>query len=120
MDVGRGGAAFAREYGSKLVVAHAVPRSTINLGGVYFDPRWHEQVRTEAEGLIGFLLSEIGAKAEIIVKTGDTPHAVSTVAEECGANVLVIGRGHAAGTLGRLRTNAYAILRESPCPVAAI
>jgi nucleotide-binding universal stress UspA family protein len=114
------GAAFAREYGSKLVVVHTIPPSTISLGGIYFDPQWHEQVRTEAEGLIGFLLSEIGAKAEIIVKTGETPHMVSTVAEECGANVLVIGRGHAAGAFGRLRTNAYAILRESPCPVAAI
>jgi nucleotide-binding universal stress UspA family protein len=114
------GAAFAREYGSKLVVVHAIPPSTVSLGGIYFDPQWHNQVRNEAEGLIGFLLNEIGSKGDIIVKTGETPHAVRTVAEECGANVLVIGRGHAAGALGRLRTNAYAILRESPCPVAAI
>jgi nucleotide-binding universal stress UspA family protein len=114
------GAAFAREYGSKLMVVHAIPPSTVSLGGIYFDPQWHDQVRNEAEGLIRFMLTEIGSKGDIIVKTGETPHAVRTAAEECSANMLVIGRGHAAGALGRLRTNAYAILRESPCPVVAI
>lgn len=114
------GAAFAREYGSKLVVVHAIPPFTVSLGGIYFDPNWHDQVRTEAEGLIQFLLSEIGSQGDIIIKTGEIPHVVRTVAEDCRAHALVIGRGHAAGALGRLRTNAYAILRESPCPVAAI
>jgi len=42
------------------------------------------------------------------------------VAAECGANVLVIGRGRSEGILAGLRANAYAILRESPCPVVAI
>jgi nucleotide-binding universal stress UspA family protein len=116
----RWGAEFAREYGSKLAVFHAIPPSTVSLSGLYFDPQWHHQVRKEAEGMIHFLLSEIGAQGEIIIKTGDAPHVVRVVAEECGANVLVIGRGRSAGVLGRLRTNAYAILRESPCPVAAI
>ncbi len=114
------GATFAREYGAKLVVVHAIPPSTVSLGGLYFDPQWHDQVRNEAESAIRLLLNDIGSQGDIIVKTGDAPHGVRTVAEECGANVLVIGRGRSAGVLGRLRTNAYAILRESPCPVAAI
>jgi nucleotide-binding universal stress UspA family protein len=114
------GAALAREYGSKLLVVHAIPPSTVSLGGIYFDTQWHEQVRNEAEDLIRVLLSETGSKGDIVVKTGETPHAVRMVAEECGANLLVIGRGQLAGAMGRLRTNAYAILRESPCPVAAI
>ena len=36
------------------------------------------------------------------------------------ADVLVIGRGSAAGMFGRLRTNAYAIIRQSPCPVVSV
>jgi nucleotide-binding universal stress UspA family protein len=114
------GAAFAREFGSKLVVAHSISSSTVSLSGLYFDPQWHDQVRKEAEGMIRFLLNEAGAQGDIVIKTGETPHVVRAVAEECGANVLVIGRGHSAGVFGRLRTNAYAILRDSPCPVAAI
>jgi nucleotide-binding universal stress UspA family protein len=113
------GAGFAREYGAQLAVVHAVPSSTISLGGIYFDPQRSAQVRVESQGLIRFMLQEIGAKAEILVRAGEAPHVVRAVAY-LGANVLGIGRGYVEGVLGRLRTHAYAILRESPCPVAAI
>jgi len=114
------GAAFAQEYGAYLGVVHAVPNSTINLGGLYFDPEWSLQVKNESRDRIAFLLDEIGAKAEIIIKIGDAPDAVRAAAQEWQANTLVIGRGRHQGVLGRLRANAYAILRESPCPVSAI
>ena len=114
------GASFAREYGAQLGVVHAIPASTVSLGGIYFDPQWNEQVRIESQDLINFMLQELGATAEITIKTGDAPHVVRSVTKDFGANVLVIGRGHTEGILGRLRTNAYAILRESPCPVSAI
>jgi nucleotide-binding universal stress UspA family protein len=114
------GAGFAREYGAELSVVHAIPNSTVSLGGIYFDPEWSNQVKNESHGLITFLLNEIGIKAEVSIRNGDAPHVVSAVAKEHGANVLVIGRGGEAGLLGRLRANAYAILRESPCPVVTI
>jgi nucleotide-binding universal stress UspA family protein len=114
------GAGFAREFGAELAVVYAVPSSTVSLGGIYFDPQWNQQVKVESEGLIKFMLQEIGATAEIVIRTGEAPHIVRAVANELGANALVIGRGHVDGVMGRLRTHAYAILRESPCPVAAI
>jgi nucleotide-binding universal stress UspA family protein len=45
---------------------------------------------------------------------------VCTAAERLGADVLVVGRGSAAGMFGRLRTNAYSIIRQSPCPVVSV
>jgi nucleotide-binding universal stress UspA family protein len=36
------------------------------------------------------------------------------------ADLVVIGRGHTQRALGRLRTHAYSILRNSPCPVLSI
>jgi hypothetical protein len=36
------------------------------------------------------------------------------------ADVVIIGRGHVKEPLGRLRTNSYAIIRESPCPVISV
>jgi len=45
---------------------------------------------------------------------------VADVAASRRADLLVIGRGAESGLVGRLRANAYAILRESPCPVATI
>jgi nucleotide-binding universal stress UspA family protein len=56
----------------------------------------------------------------VSVEIGDVPEAVTTAAHALKADLLVIGRGRLTGVLGRLRTNAYAILRESHCPVAAI
>jgi len=118
-EVLRWGADFAREYGADLAVVHAISNSTISLGGIYFDPEWSAQVRNESRGRIEYLLEESGIKAEVLITTGDPAEVVRAVATEASANVLVIGRGRATG-LGRLRTHAYAILRESPCPVAAI
>jgi nucleotide-binding universal stress UspA family protein len=114
------GVSFAREYGADLAVVHAVPSSTISLGGIYFDPEWSTQVKNESRDRIEFLLEEMGAKGEVMIRVGDPGDAVRAVAEEWEANTVVIGRSHDAGMLGRLRTHAYAILRESPCSVAAI
>jgi nucleotide-binding universal stress UspA family protein len=111
---------FAREYGSELAVVHAIPSSTLSLGGIYFDPEWCTQLKNQARERIAFLLDELGAKAQVSVQAGDAPAMVRAAAEEMSADVLVIGRGGHVGLMGRLRTNAYAILRESPCPVAAI
>jgi hypothetical protein len=39
-----------------------------------------------------------------------------TIWMDSKADPLVIGRGRDSGLVGRLRANAYAILREAPCP----
>jgi len=111
---------FAREYGAELSVMHAIPGSNISLGGIYFDPEWSNRVRSEAQDRIASLLEDAGLHGRIEVLAGDAPTAVRTTAEHTGANLLVIGRGGDHGLIGRLRANAYGILRESPCPVAAI
>lgn len=49
---------------------------------------------------------------------------VATVLREAAladdADLVIIGRGHADRTLGRLRTHTYAVIRNSPCPVVSI
>jgi hypothetical protein len=41
-------------------------------------------------------------------------------AERSQADLLIIGRGAAKGVLGRLRTNAHDLIRESHCPVLSV
>lgn len=48
------------------------------------------------------------------------PHAVCSFAQREGADLLVIARGLQADQDGKLRANAYAIIRQSPCPVLSI
>jgi nucleotide-binding universal stress UspA family protein len=112
-------ASFAREYGADLDIVHAIPTSTVSVGGFYFDPEWRSQVESEARDRIAYLREGLAIQGDVRVRTGEVAAAVRAVAEESHADLVVIGRSH-GGVLGRLRANAYAIVRESPCPVAAI
>jgi nucleotide-binding universal stress UspA family protein len=111
---------FAREFGAGLTVVHVLPRSLVQLGGIYFDPAWRQHAAAAARDQVCELMREAETTGEVLIEIGDTPVTVSEVAASRKADLLVIGRGSESGLLGRLRANAYAILRESPCPVATI
>ena len=111
---------FAREYGAELAIVHVLPESLVQWGGVYFDPEWRSQAAATARGQIVRLQEELQTAGEVLIEIGDAPVEVSDVASRRKADLLVIGRGRETGLLGRLRANAYAILRESPCPVVTI
>jgi nucleotide-binding universal stress UspA family protein len=113
-------AEFAGECGAKLTIIHAIAAAAARLGGFYFDPEWRVQMAKDARDRISSFQQQLHTKAEVSVEIGDVPEAVTTAAHALKADLLVIGRGRLTGVLGRLRTNAYAILRESHCPVAAI
>jgi nucleotide-binding universal stress UspA family protein len=99
-------AGVARAFGAGLSLLHVTA----------CDP----QLRSLAGDELDRLRRKAGAEAEISIETGDTSRLICAAAARLRANVLVIGRGSAAGVFGRLRTNAYAIIRESPCPVVSV
>ena len=66
------------------------------------------------------LLRKCSIDAQIHLAAGNVPEALSSAVAELRANLLVIGRGPKAGNGGRLPTNAYAIIRSSPCPVVSV
>ena len=72
------------------------------------------------EGPKGNLEAFVHADAEPLIETGDPPAMICSAAGRLSADVLVIGRGSAAGVFGRLRANAYGIIRQSPCPVVSV
>jgi nucleotide-binding universal stress UspA family protein len=112
--------AFAGEYGAALAVVHTIPSSVTRLGGVYFDPDWSIHVAADARQRIHGILEDLEIQGEVSIPVGDPPHSIAETAAAWKADLLVIGRGRHTGVLGRLHTNAYAILRESPCPVVAV
>jgi nucleotide-binding universal stress UspA family protein len=69
---------------------------------------------------IANLQSEAGTSLEISVVAGPVGKVVRKVALEYDSDLLVIGRGVMQETLGRLRTESYGIIRESPCPVLSL
>jgi nucleotide-binding universal stress UspA family protein len=66
------------------------------------------------------MLDRLDARTEVQIEPGDPPKLVCYTAESQSADLLVIGRGSAGGVFGRLRTNAYAIIRQSCCPVVSV
>jgi nucleotide-binding universal stress UspA family protein len=59
-----------------------------------------------------------GTAGQIYVSSGVPAKVVAQAAREFDADLLVIGRHSGAGMY--LHQNAYAILRDSPCPVISI
>lgn len=111
---------FAAEFGSELALLHVIPAAPDRLEGIYFDPAWRADLLANSRRRIEAMRDDLRANAEVLVEAGDVPGAVRAAAESTGADLLVVGRGHAHGVLGRLRTNTYGIVRESPCPVIAV
>ena len=110
---------FAKKADARLVVAHATP-SLEGRTGEYFDPDWRLYLSKQAQEQVAELQQKAGTNAEVMIEAGDAPHVVEAAAKECKADVVVIGRGSASGVFGRLRANAYSIIRQSPCPVVSV
>jgi len=110
---------FAEQYGAQLLVIHATP-SLEGRTGEYFDPDWKQSLERAAREQIASLPCQAPKEAQIIIDSGDAPKVVCAHAEEQEADLLVIGRGSSSGIFGRLRANAYTIIRQSPCPVVSV
>ncbi len=109
---------MSREFQAALTIVHAVTAHAELLDEP--DRSWRAGIREAAEEELRKLQREAGTDAEVLLDTGDPAKLICSVAARLAADVLVIGRGSAAGSFGRLRTNAYAIIRQSPCPVVSV
>jgi len=109
---------MAKEFHADLVLVHASPLGDSHLEGA-FDPEW----RTTVEERMRERLSELAQgvqPAAVVTESGNPADVVAEIAERFEAHLVVIGRSEAGGMFGRLRANAYAIIRQSPCPVVSV
>jgi nucleotide-binding universal stress UspA family protein len=112
-------ARLAEEFDAHLTLVHALP-STQPSTSVGCDLDWKAFVQRDAREHIAKLQASVGIEAEVITGTGEAPLVVHDAARRTNANLLVIGRSVRQGVLGRLRANAYSIIRQSPCPVISV
>lgn len=98
-----------QKFQARLAIVHAV--------AVRADS---PQIQEFAKEEVLQLQREAGAEAELLMEPGEPARVICSTAARLSAGVVVIGRGSAAGDFGRLRTNAYAIIRQSPCPVVSV
>jgi nucleotide-binding universal stress UspA family protein len=101
--------ALQAKFETRLTIAHATPAMAGSAA-----------VRDSAHQELEQLRRESGAPAALLIEPGEPAQVLSEAVRRLSADAMVIGRGSAAGAFGRLRTNAYGIIRESPCPVFSV
>jgi nucleotide-binding universal stress UspA family protein len=107
-------------------------RLDADLRVVYAEPAIEDYVRSESASRFRRFL-EFRAKEEyeplaqqanlqvpLEVVSGPIGESIAAVVKRFKGDLLVIGRGVIEERLGRLRTNAYDIIRNSPCPVLSV
>jgi len=112
-------AQFSKETGAALRLVHAVPGMEA-WPERQFDVEFENQLRKEAAEKIERLQRSVGTRAPLIISTGDVAETVRDEARRHGADLIVIGRGILDESFGRLRTHAYGIIRQAPCPVLSV
>ena len=86
----------------------------------YFANDWRDHVMGKAKADLETLLQNVESRAAIALELGDIAASVCSAAERLKADLVVVGRGSAGGSSGRIRTHTYAIIRRSPCPVVSV
>ena len=99
----RHAARLAQEFSARLTVMHVAPPSSVGV-----------RARIEA------LLAPLHVEADIRVEAGEPHKVVAATAGQMHTDLLVIGRACSTGMMGRLREQAYGIVRDSPCPVLSV
>src|SRR5579863_1522574 len=107
---------FADEFHAAVTVVHASPLREGHFDEA-FDPAWRISLEQRIRERVDDLLEQARATAQVSIEDGNPADVVRAAAQRFEADLVVIGRSEAGGMFGRLRTNAYAIIRQSPCPV---
>jgi nucleotide-binding universal stress UspA family protein len=109
-------AEFASEQKLGLRLAHAVrgPEECEN------NPSFRDFLFNVAQERIDKLQAQAGTKLELCLRVGDAGRVIHQAALGYSADVVVIGRGVIQKAFGRLRSGAYEIVREAPCPVIGV
>ncbi|HWC00300.1 MAG TPA: universal stress protein [Bryobacteraceae bacterium] len=114
-------------WGAELASAFGAPVSAIH---VMPDPTaWTDDGRDQAaqalrvEGMRERLreaMRPLGLTGDASIEYGEPHKVVTAAAARSGVDLLIIGRGCSDNMLGRLKAQAYAIVRQSPCPVLSV
>lgn len=103
-------------FGSKLSFVTAIPSM---VGGPGEEKRIR---RLDKEYPQAGLHDELRSMLDctVYLETGPVGEVIQRLVEEQNVDLVVTNRGHLQHPFGKLRTHAYEIVLESPCPVLSL
>ena len=110
---------LAKEYNAELRLVHAVTAAEAS-SETERDTEFRSNLLELASQQVLALQEKAGTDLETFVDGGSVSTVIEAAALRYSADLIVIGRGKLHEKFGRLRTYAYSIIRESPCPVLSV
>jgi nucleotide-binding universal stress UspA family protein len=110
---------IAAQSDASIELLHVAPEGEFE--PLQTESRLQELLIETARSKLVKIQEAAGVDIEMVLAGGSIADMVRDTAMKKRADLVVIGRGgiqHGIG--GRLRANAYAILREAPCPVLSV
>ena len=115
----RWAAQFAAEQSLDLRLVHAVQGADRTITQET-DPGMSDFLFDIAREQIAKMQAEAGTNLDVCLRGGSIGRVVREAALGHQSDLIVIGRGVMQKRLGRLRSSAYSIVRQAPCPVMSI
>jgi len=112
----RSASELARAWEAKLRLVYAVPAAETR-PEKYLDTDFVAASIEMSREQIAVVQRDAGTSLEVCVAGGEVSHVVRDAARDYDADLVITGRGKLHETFGRLRSNTYAIIRDSSCPV---
>jgi nucleotide-binding universal stress UspA family protein len=110
---------FSQQMDAKLRFLHVVPPVSDALAAPS-DSDLQEEMLKGARAKLESMQQSASVEAPLRLAVGRIAETVTAVAQQEKADLLLIGRGLLPSPLGRLRSNAYAMIQQSPCPVVSV
>ncbi len=119
VDLIRHYAKLAADFGAKLRLVHALPDASADLR-YGLDPQFRNFVADSSRRELARMQAEAGTNFEVCIAEGSISKVVCAAALHHDADLVLLGRDTLKSSFGQLRTNSYAIIRDSPCPVLSV
>jgi nucleotide-binding universal stress UspA family protein len=107
-------------YGSAVHLVHALPPAIDTRPEKYLNSDFEDYLNDFARETIDAMQKAAGTNFPLCLEAGAVSSIIAAEARQQGADLVLVGRGALSRFGGRLRTNVYAIIRDSPCPVLSL
>ncbi len=112
-------ALLTKRLGAALSVLHVV-EPVSDWPSLARERALQEEVRETAATAVESMLASAGVEAQSHVVVGGIVERAAEAAREEHADLVIVGRGGIREPFGRIRTHAFGIIEQSPCPVLSV